>query len=71
MNTEQLNFTVFCVGNLADALKLSAAEVYTMLRKTGILFSYILPSYDVLHTFGREYIVDDLVSLLKEKGALQ
>ena len=55
MNFETLSFTTFCVGSLADALNMSAGEVYSRLRSSGILSDYIIPSYDVLHTFSKEY----------------
>ena len=71
MNFEQLCFTTFCVGSLADALKMSAGKVYGMLRSSGILTEYLLPGYEVLHTFSKEYIVDDLISYMKEKGVLE
>ena len=32
---------------------------------------YIVPCYDVLHTFSREYIVEDLVDLMNKKGVLE
>lgn len=67
MNFEQLCFTTFCVGSLADALKMSAGKVYGMLRSSGILTGYLLPGYEVLHTFSKEYIVDDLISYMKRK----
>ena len=31
---------------------------------------YIVPCYDVLHTFSKDYIMDDLIGMLKKKGAL-
>ena len=68
MNFEQLNFTTFCVGNLSDALHMSAAQVYHLLRSSGILSDYLIPAYDVLHTFSKEYIVEDLIACMKEKG---
>lgn len=71
MNFETLNFTTFCVGCLADALNMSAGKVYRLLRSSGILENYIIPGYDVLHTFSKEYIVDDLIQYMKEKGVLQ
>lgn len=43
MNFEQLNFTVFCVGSIADALKMSSQKVYHLLKDSGILMSYIVP----------------------------
>lgn len=70
MNTEQLDFITFCVGSLADALHKSASQIYGAMRSSGVLNDYILPCYDVLHTFSKEYIVEDLTEILKEKGAL-
>ena len=71
MQEYQLDFVTYCVGNLADRLNMSASEVYKMLRSTDILNGYMRPCYDVLHTFGKEYIMDDLISLLKKRGALK
>ena len=70
MQDYQLDFITYCVGNLADRLKMSASTVYKMLRSTGILDGYIVPCYDVLHTFSKDYIMDDLIGMLKKKGAL-
>ena len=71
MQEYQLDFVTYCVGNLADPLNMSASKVYKMLRSTDILNGYMIPCYDVLHTFGKEYIMDDLISLLKKRGALK
>ena len=70
MKIEQLDFITFCVGSLADALQWSASKVYGTLRSTGLLANYIVPCYDVLHTFSKDYIVEDLTEALREKGAL-
>ena len=71
MQEYQLDFVTYCVGNLADRLNMSASKVYKMLRSTDILNGYMVPCYDVLHTFGKEYIMDDLINLLKKRGALK
>lgn len=71
MQEYQLDFVTYCVGNLADRLNMSASKVYKMLRSTDILNGYMIPCYDVLHTFGNEYIMDDLINLLKKRGALK
>ena len=71
MQEYQLDFITYCVGNLADRLNMSASKVYKMLRSTDILNGYIIPCYDVLHTFSKEYIIDDLINLLKKRGALK
>ena len=71
MQEYQLDFVTYCVGNLADRLNMSASKVYKMLRSTDILNGYMIPCYDVLNTFGKEYIMDDLINLLKKRGALK
>ena len=71
MQEYQLDFLTYCVGYLADRLNMSASKVYKMLRSTDILNGYMIPCYDVLHTFGKEYIMDDLINLLKKRGALK
>lgn len=70
MNLDTLSFITFCVGSLSDALGMSAGKVYRLLRSSGILSEYIIPGYEVLHTFSKEYIVEDLIELMKKKGVL-
>lgn len=70
MNFEQLNFSIFCIGSVADALKMNACKVYHLLKESDILTGYIVPSYDVLHTFSKEYLVEDIISYMKEKGVI-
>ena len=70
MNQKTLNFTIFCVGSVADHLKMNARDVYYKLQDSGIIMDYIVPCYDILHTFSREYIVEDLVSYMQKKGVL-
>lgn len=38
------------------------------MQDAGMINGYIVPCYDVLHSFSKEYIVDDLVSLMQQKG---
>ena len=64
-----LEFVVFCIENLADALGKPSEIVYRALAgDDGILRKYIVPSYDVLHTQGKDYIVDDILEVMKERG---
>jgi hypothetical protein len=70
MRTEHLDFIIFCVGSLSDALHKSASQVYSALRSSGVLNDYIVPCYDVLHTFSKDYLVEELTEVLKERGAL-
>ena len=68
MDFKILNFTIFCVNNVASFLNKSAKDVYHAMQNAGMIDGYIVPCYDVLHSFSKEYIVDDLVSLMQQKG---
>ena len=65
-----MDFITFCVGSLSDALHQSASQVYGALRSSGVLDDYIVPCYDVLHTFSKDYLVKELTDVLRERGAL-
>lgn len=45
-------------------------EAYALLQKARIVDEYILPFYDVLHTMGREALVEDINVIAREKGVL-
>jgi hypothetical protein len=71
MNTKELEFAVFCIENVADELGLTGAAVYRLLtERSSVLDSYILPCYDTLHTQGKEYIVNDIIDYMREKGLM-
>ncbi len=68
-NFRELEFAVFCIENVAAKLGVDAERVYrAFTKKSDILNSYIVPEYEVLHTQSREYIVDDLLTVMKERG---
>ena len=70
MDKNTLEFMTYCISRLAQRLNLSQNEVYDRLNRSGILYDYIVPSYDVLHTFSSCYLMDDLTDYMKEKGVL-
>ena len=66
-----LDFVIFCIEGVAMKLQLPGNVVYDLLaEKSNILSNYIVPSYDVLHTQSKQYIVDDIVSLMREEGVI-
>ncbi len=68
MDKKTLEFSVFLIHALADYWEQPYRVVYQVLNETGILDDYIVPCYDVLHTQGRQYLVDDITDFVKEKG---
>ena len=68
-NTDELEFAVFCIENIAARFGKNAEEVYQALtEKSDILNSYIIPEYEMLHTQSKDYILDDINSLMEERG---
>ena len=66
---DELEFAIFCIENIALKLGKNAEEVYQALtEKSNILNSYIIPEYEVLHTQGKDYIVNDIISLMEDRG---
>ena len=69
MNTKELEFSVFCIENIAERLGLRGDEIYRLLaEKSDILDNYIIPYYDTLHTQGKDYIVNELIEVMRERG---
>ena len=67
-NSNELEFAVFCIENVAAKLGVDTERVYqAFTEKSDILNGYIVPEYEMLHTQSREYIVDDLFDMMKEK----
>lgn len=65
----ELEFAIFCIENVAAALDIGAERVYQALTKdSNILRGYIVPEYEILHTQSKEYIVEDILELMKERG---
>ncbi|MCQ2217392.1 MAG: DUF3791 domain-containing protein [Paludibacteraceae bacterium] len=70
MNKEEMNFTIYCVGIVAESLGRDDSEIYRIMQKAKLIMGYIVPCFDVLHTFSKEYIIEDITNLMKKKGLL-
>lgn len=68
-NGRELEFAVFCIENTAARTGIPAWRIYELLAvQTNILQTYIVPQYEILHTQGKDYIVDEIIEVMKEKG---
>ena len=68
-NVNELEFSIFCIENLARKLDRSPEVVYDALtEKSDILYRYIIPEYEVLHTQSKEYILSDILDVMGEEG---
>ena len=65
----ELEFTIFCIESLAEALHQDGATVYQALSGgKNLIQNYIIPEYEVLHTQGEDYIVEELLRVMKDWG---
>lgn len=68
-NKRELEFAIFCIENVAQRLGEGGEKVFFDLTVTSnILYDYIVPCYEILHTQDKEYIVDDILGVMKERG---
>ena len=65
-NDRELEFAIFCIENVAARLNVDSRKIYDALtEQSDILKEYIIPEYEMLHTQSKEYIVDDIVDIIK------
>lgn len=53
------HFQLFCLENYKSTSNKSGAEALNEFKRTHA-FEYLASGYDVLHTQGKEYLMDDL-----------
>ena len=70
MDKKTLEFVTYIISKLSEHMRMPQGEVFRRLYKSGILYDYIVPSSDVLHTFGSRYLMDDITEYMREEGVL-
>ena len=68
MTKNQLDYVTCIIGALALMTGKSCSWIYQRLRASGIIKDYLVPAYDVLHTYSLEYVAEDVIELMKKKG---
>lgn len=59
INEEVLNFVVFMIESYKIKYNITGKETYDLFNKYDV-FSYLIEGYDLLHTLGRDYLVNDV-----------
>lgn len=68
MNAESFPFVVYLIHACANRWGSTPKNVYRKLKTTGCIDQYLIPHYDILHTQGTDYIVDDIREYLNVRG---
>ena len=69
LEDRKTEFVVFCIENTAERLRCSGYDILTALDKTNGVEDFLYPSYDALHTQGKEYIVDEVIGYLRKNNS--
>lgn len=70
VRSREIDFSVFLLHRLSEQLNMPTALIYRKLEQAKVFEDYIIPYYDVLHTLGEEYLVEDVVTYAKKRGVV-
>ncbi len=65
--SKELPFLIFCIEEYKTQKKMSGNDVLTLFNKYSVM-EYIQEFYEVLHTTGPKYIVNDIDVYLTSRG---
>ena len=68
MNKESFSFVIYTIHACANRWGKSPSEVYEILDRSECIGKYLVPHFDILHTQGVDYIVEDIVNYLNVSG---
>lgn len=63
---EQTYFLTFCIEQYKHLKNMNGAEVKELFDNKGVS-DYLIQNYDVLHTQGREWLLDDIDTFIKNR----
>lgn len=67
MDKKVNDFVIFCLEIYKVKNNMSGKEVFELFEKYGVL-DYLQQGYDVLHTQGDKWIINDIEDFLKIRG---
>lgn len=68
MSQECFEFVVYMIHACARKWNMTPMQVYQIIEDKGCVSKYLIPCYDVLHTQGVNYLVDDIKEFMKIRG---
>ncbi len=68
MNKESFSFVIYMIHACANKWSKAPSDVYQLLHKSGCIDNYLVPHYEILHTQGTDYIVEDIKEYLGIRG---
>ena len=62
------SFIIYIIHACANEWRTTPKRVYKALKSSGCIRGYLVPHYDILHTQGTDYLVDDIHRYLELRG---
>ncbi len=69
LSSKELQFVVFCTETYARRNSLSSLQTYALFKAKGLV-SFLKNNFEVLHTQGEDYIMDEIRLYLKRRKNL-
>lgn len=66
-NEKVCEFASFCIENFKVKHNMSGKDVANLFKKSGAL-KFIIEGYELLHTQGKEYIIEEIELFLNNRG---
>lgn len=67
LSSKELQFIVFCIESYAHKNSLSSLQVYALFKSKDLI-PFLKNNFEVLHTQGEDYILDEIKLYLKRRG---
>jgi len=68
VNKESFSFVVYMIHACANKWDTTPSRVYQKLQSVECIEGYLVPHYDILHTQGTGYLIDDIKKYLEVRG---
>ena len=68
MSKQSFSFIVYMIHACADQWGKTPSEVYCKLKDSGCIDQYLVPHFEILHTQGSRYLVEDIREYLELRG---
>ena len=68
MNKESFSFVVYMIHACANKWDMLPSIVYQKLQSVGCIDHYLVPHYEILHTQGTDFVVNDIEEYLEVRG---
>lgn len=68
MNEDSFAFTVYMIHEIANKKGKTPGQIYKALKDCDCIDEYLVPCFDVLHTMGTEYLIEDIDQYVSLRG---